>query len=117
MLEKLLAFALLLSAVSCASPSEVKPAATSDVANTAALTSGKISDKLTVNETTQATNAGPIATNIEMVWTPEASKDLEGAPAFVRPIAKKRIEEKARAKGVNTITHEFVQEARKEMGR
>ncbi len=46
-------------------------------------------------------------------WTPEALKKIERAPFFVRPFAKKKAESEAKARGLTTITAEFLDELKK----
>ncbi len=48
----------------------------------------------------------------EVIWTQEAEKRLAKVPDFVRPRAKKVIEEYARERGYREITTEIVEEAR-----
>ena len=49
-------------------------------------------------------------------WTDGAKKILERIPPFARGVVKNMLEEKARAQGLNTITEEFMYNARKMMG-
>jgi hypothetical protein len=43
-------------------------------------------------------------------WTPEARAYLKRIPFFVRPLAKRRIETQARARGQTEITVELMDE-------
>lgn len=49
-------------------------------------------------------------------WTPEAKAKLKNIPYFVRTQARQRIEELARAAGLEEITVEIVEQARLEIG-
>jgi hypothetical protein len=49
-------------------------------------------------------------------WTPEAKAKLKNIPFFVRSQARQRIEELARAAGLDEITAEIVEQARLESG-
>jgi len=53
----------------------------------------------------------------ELLWTPEAEKQLGKLPFFVRPMAKRAIEEEAREKGISEITVDLMLEVKKKMGR
>lgn len=50
----------------------------------------------------------------EITWTPEAKARLEKAPVFIRPMIKKGVEKKAKARGLTEITEELMDEAKKE---
>jgi multimeric flavodoxin WrbA len=52
-----------------------------------------------------------------IVWTAEASEQLGKIPIFVRRMAKQRIEEEARARGLSEITVALMLEVKKQMGR
>ena len=45
-----------------------------------------------------------MSSNTRLRWTPEARAYLERIPFFVRPLAKRRIESQARARGQAEIT-------------
>ena len=47
-----------------------------------------------------------------MEWTAEALVLLEKIPVFVRPMAKKKIENMAEEEGIEAITPEFMEKAR-----
>ena len=49
-------------------------------------------------------------------WTPEAEHRMSRVPEFVRPMARKAIEQYARAHGHPTITEDIVQRARTDVG-
>jgi len=49
-------------------------------------------------------------------WTPAAEAKLKNIPYFVRPQARLRIEELARANQLEKITVELVEQARLEFG-
>ncbi len=49
-------------------------------------------------------------------WTPEGEAKLKEIPFFVRPGARKKIENFAREKGYKTITAEVYEEAKKVFG-
>ncbi|HUG43075.1 MAG TPA: PCP reductase family protein [Acidobacteriota bacterium] len=49
-------------------------------------------------------------------WTPEASQRLNNIPEFIRPMARKGIEDFARAKGYRRIDLEVLDEARERFG-
>ncbi|MGK7877388.1 MAG: PCP reductase family protein [Xenococcaceae cyanobacterium] len=49
-------------------------------------------------------------------WTPEAKVKLKNIPFFVRTQARQRIEELARAAGLDEVTVEIVEQARVEFG-
>lgn len=49
-------------------------------------------------------------------WTPEATAKLKNIPFFVRAQAKARIEQLARAAGLEVVTVELVEQARLEFG-
>lgn len=49
-------------------------------------------------------------------WTPEAKAKLKNIPFFVRSQARQRIEELARAAGLEEVTAEIVEQARVEFG-
>jgi multimeric flavodoxin WrbA len=53
----------------------------------------------------------------ELFWTPESEKQLGKLPFFVRPMAKRAIEEEAREKGISKITVEFMLEVKEKLGR
>jgi light-independent protochlorophyllide reductase subunit B len=53
----------------------------------------------------------------EVVWTAEAREQLGKIPFFVRKMAKQRIEEEARKKGLSEITIELMLEVKEKMGR
>ena len=52
-----------------------------------------------------------------VVWSPEASEQLGKIPFFVRRMAKQRIEEEARMRGVPEITIELMLEVKTQMGK
>ncbi|MDI6715826.1 MAG: nitrogenase component 1 [Actinomycetota bacterium] len=52
----------------------------------------------------------------DLIWTPEALRELKKIPFFVRPIARKSIEEYARAKNERTITLDLMYEAKENAG-
>lgn len=52
----------------------------------------------------------------DLKWTPEAVAKLKKIPFFVRPKARKRIEELARESLSDEITEEIVEQARLEFG-
>lgn len=56
-------------------------------------------------------------TGIELFWTPEAKKQLTELPPFVRPIAKRAIEEEAIRRGTSEITLDLMLEVKKKMGK
>jgi hypothetical protein len=49
-------------------------------------------------------------------WTQEAKAKLKNIPFFVRPQARQRIEELARAADLEQVTAEIVEQARLEFG-
>lgn len=49
-------------------------------------------------------------------WTPEAKAKLKNIPFFVRTQARQRIEQMARAAGLDKVTVEIVEQARSEFG-
>ena len=49
-------------------------------------------------------------------WTPEAKTKLQQIPFFVRPQARQRIEDLARAAELEEVTAEIVEQARHEFG-
>lgn len=49
-------------------------------------------------------------------WTPQAKAKLKQIPFFVRTQARQRIEELARAAGLDEVTVEIVEQARVEFG-
>lgn len=49
-------------------------------------------------------------------WTREAKAKLKNIPFFVRPQARQRIEELARAADLEQVTAEIVEQARLEFG-
>ena len=49
-------------------------------------------------------------------WTQEAQAKLKNIPFFVRSQAHQRIEELARAAGLDEVTAEIVEQARVELG-
>jgi hypothetical protein len=49
-------------------------------------------------------------------WTPEAKAKLKNIPFFVRSQARQRIEQIARAGGLEVVTGELVEQARLEFG-
>nr|ADN15367.1 Proto-chlorophyllide reductase 57 kD subunit [Gloeothece verrucosa PCC 7822] len=49
-------------------------------------------------------------------WTPQAKAKLKQIPFFVRTQARQRIEELARAAGMDEVTVEIVEQARVEFG-
>ena len=49
-------------------------------------------------------------------WTPEAKAKLRNIPFFVRPQARQRIEQLARAAQLDEVTLEIVEQARVEFG-
>lgn len=49
-------------------------------------------------------------------WTPEAKAKLKIIPFFVRAQARQRIEQLARAAGLEVVTVELVEQARVEFG-
>lgn len=52
----------------------------------------------------------------DLNWTPEASKRLNNIPEFIRPMARKGIEDFARAKGYRRIDLSVLDEARERFG-
>ena len=48
-------------------------------------------------------------TNEELPWDEDALKRLDNIPAFVRGMAKKKIEKAAKDAGVNRVTAEFME--------
>ncbi|MFC2024197.1 PCP reductase family protein [Chloroflexota bacterium] len=55
-------------------------------------------------------------TTKEVIWSPEASKQLGKIPFFVRRMAKQRMEEEARMRGLSEITVELMLEIKEQMG-
>lgn len=51
-----------------------------------------------------------------MDWTPEAEARLKEIPFFVRPAARKKIEKFAQDKGLNQITVDVYEDAKKQFG-
>jgi len=49
-----------------------------------------------------------------MRWTPEAEARLKEIPFFVRPAARKKIEQLAAQMGVDTITEAIYEQAKKQ---
>ncbi len=52
----------------------------------------------------------------DLSWTPEAEVKLRKIPFFVRPQARQRIEELARAAQLEQVTADIVEQARNEFG-
>ncbi|NMG58633.1 hypothetical protein E1H12_08885 [Geitlerinema sp. P-1104] len=52
----------------------------------------------------------------ELQWTPEATAKLKNIPYFVRSQARQRIEELARDAESESVTVEYVEQARLEFG-
>lgn len=50
-------------------------------------------------------------------WTPETEKMMKDVPFFVRPLAKRRAEEVARERGLETMTKELLDELRAKYAR
>ena len=53
----------------------------------------------------------------EISWTPEAKMQLSKLPIFVRPMAKRAIENEAKERGVTAITIDLMLEVKEKMGR
>ncbi len=51
-----------------------------------------------------------------MEWTPEAEAKLKEIPFFVRPAARRKIEQFAQEKGQTTITVEVYEQAKAKFG-
>jgi hypothetical protein len=47
-----------------------------------------------------------------MDWTPDAEKELKKVPFFVRPAARKKIQQFAQDKGEDVITVQIYEEAK-----
>ncbi|MGK7915678.1 MAG: PCP reductase family protein [Prochloraceae cyanobacterium] len=54
--------------------------------------------------------------NDPLRWTPEAKAKLKQIPFFVRPQARQRIEQLARAANLDEVTVDIVEQARVEFG-
>ena len=52
----------------------------------------------------------------DLAWTPEAQAKLKMIPFFARPQARLRIEQIARAAGLEEVTAEIVEQARAKFG-
>lgn len=54
----------------------------------------------------------------KLLWEADAEARLQQAPFFIRPLARRKVENAARAQGVQRITLAFVESVkRQEMGR
>jgi hypothetical protein len=53
----------------------------------------------------------------DIMWTPEAKKQLGKLSFFVRPIAKRAIEKEAKEKGLSEITIDLMLEVKRKMGK
>ena len=53
----------------------------------------------------------------DIVWSPEANQQLGKIPFFVRRMARQKIEEEARKRGLSKITVELMLEVKKQMGK
>jgi hypothetical protein len=53
---------------------------------------------------------------IEIEWTPEAEARLKEIPFFVRPAARKKIEQFAREAGIQKITVAVYEQAKQKFG-
>lgn len=51
-----------------------------------------------------------------VAWTPEAEAKLKEIPFFVRPAARRKIEQFARTAGQKTITVEIYDQAKQQFG-
>ena len=54
--------------------------------------------------------------NYDLYWTPQAQAKLKMIPFFARPQARHRIEEVARAEGLEEVTTEIVEHVRAKFG-
>ena len=54
--------------------------------------------------------------NHDLYWTPQAQAKLKMIPFFARPQARHRIEEVARAAGLEEVTTEIVEQVRAQFG-
>lgn len=54
--------------------------------------------------------------NYDLYWTPQAQAKLKMIPFFARPQARHRIEEVARAEGLEEVTTEIVEQVRAKFG-
>ena len=52
----------------------------------------------------------------DLYWTPQAQAKLKMIPFFARPQARHRIEEVARAAGLEEVTTEIVEQVRAQFG-
>ena len=52
----------------------------------------------------------------DLYWTPQAQAKLKMIPFFARPQARHRIEEVARAEGLEEVTTEIVEQVRAKFG-
>ncbi|MEM7758464.1 MAG: PCP reductase family protein [Cyanobacteria bacterium P01_A01_bin.40] len=52
----------------------------------------------------------------ELYWTPQAQAKLKMIPFFARPQARHRIEEVARAAGLEEVTTDIVEQVRAKFG-
>jgi len=53
----------------------------------------------------------------KVTWTPETEARMKRVPFFVRPLAKRKAEEVARERGMDTITLELLDELEKKFKR
>ena len=105
------------------------PAETSMVSSLGIRVGGRAGEPLVPLESTSANLAGgcpftgaaagdaaPAEGQRPPAWTPEAEARMQRVPEFVRPMAKRRIEQYARECGHTTITDEIVLRARADVG-
>lgn len=53
----------------------------------------------------------------QITWTPETEGRMKRVPFFVRPLAKRKAEEVARERGIETMTLELLDELEKKFKR
>ncbi len=53
----------------------------------------------------------------DLKWTPDALEKIKKVPFFVRPIAKRKAESEARARGLSEVTVALLEELREQQHR
>ncbi len=53
----------------------------------------------------------------DLKWTPDALEKIKKVPFFVRPIAKRKAEAEARARGLSEVTAALLEELREQQHR
>jgi hypothetical protein len=64
-----------------------------------------------------AVRAGGVGSMADLRWTPEALEKIKRVPFFVRPLAKKKAESEARARGLTEVTAALLEELREKQHR